>query len=151
MMILSGADLVLPDGIRSPGTLVLEGDRIIEVTSGTGPGGAGSERLDLAGHFIVPGFIDVHVHGVDGTDTLDSRAAVARIAASLPKYGVTAFCPTTVACAASTLHEVLDGVHDIRQQPLPRGARVLGAHLESNFINPEYRGAQPKTFLLVPS
>ena len=52
------------------------------------------------GHYIVPGFIDVHVHGVDGVDTLDGPAsAVAAIAARLPRYGVTAFCPTTVACA----------------------------------------------------
>ena len=48
--------------------------------------------------YVVPGFIDVHVHGVDGHDTLDGDGAVAHIAASLPRYGVTAFCPTTVAC-----------------------------------------------------
>ena len=61
-------------------------------------------RLAFAfhGHYIVPGFIDVHVHGVDGVDSLDARPdgdAVAAIAARLPRYGVTAFCPTTVACA----------------------------------------------------
>src|SRR6059058_2321171 len=62
----SRADLVLSDGIRSPGTLVLEGERIVDVVAGTRPGGAGVQHVDLAGHVIVPGFIDVHVHGVDG-------------------------------------------------------------------------------------
>jgi N-acetylglucosamine-6-phosphate deacetylase len=151
MIVLSGADLVLSDGIRGPGTLILEGDRIVEVVTGTRPGGAGDERVDLAGHLIAPGFIDVHVHGVEATDTLDGGDAVARIAATLPKYGVTAFCPTTVACAPAALREVLARVHAIRQQPRARGARVLGAHLESNFINPEYRGAQPEKYLCLPS
>jgi N-acetylglucosamine-6-phosphate deacetylase len=151
MIVLSGADLVLSDEIRGPGTLILEGDRIVEVATGTRPGGPGDQHVDLAGHLIAPGFIDVHVHGVEGTDTLDSDDAVAKIAATLPKYGVTAFCPTTVACAAAALGEVLAGIHDMRRQPLARGARILGAHLESNFINPAYRGAQPEKYLYLPS
>jgi N-acetylglucosamine-6-phosphate deacetylase len=151
MIVLSGADLVLSDGIRGPGTLILEGDRIVEVATGTRVRGAGAQQVDLAGHVIAPGFIDVHVHGVEGTDALDRGDAVAKIAATLPKYGVTAFCPTTVACGAAELREVLARIHDIRQQPLARGARVLGAHLESNFINPAYRGAQPDKYLFLPS
>jgi N-acetylglucosamine-6-phosphate deacetylase len=151
MIVLSGADLVLSDRIESPGTLVLEGDRVIEVVSGARPGGAGVRHIDLHGHIIVPGFIDVHVHGVEGTDTLDGRGAVAKIAARMPSYGVTAFCPTTVACAPAMLAEVLAGVHDLRREPVALGARALGAHLESNFVSPEYRGAQPATHLLLPS
>ena len=65
MIVLSGADVVLPDGIRSPATVVLEGDRIVEVTSGTRPGGAGLQHFDLNAHVIVPGFIDVHSHPAD--------------------------------------------------------------------------------------
>jgi N-acetylglucosamine-6-phosphate deacetylase len=151
MIVLSGADVVLPEGVRGPSTLVLEGDLIVDITSGTRPADAGTQHFDLSGHVIVPGFVDVHVHGVDGTDTLDGRDAVARIAAGLPKYGVTAFCPTTVACAAAVLHEVLAGIHDARERPAARSARVLGAHLESNFINKDYRGAQPESDLKVPS
>ena len=151
MIVLSGADLVLPDGVRSPGTLVLDGDRIVEVEAGSRPAGAGVEHVDLTGHLIAPGFIDVHVHGVEGTDSLDGGDAAGRIAAALPKYGVTAFCPTTVACAVATLAEVLASIHHIRQQPLAGGARVLGAHLESNFISPAYRGAQPEKQLRLPS
>src|SRR5438132_4358151 len=117
MCVLSGADVVLPDGVRSPDTIAIEGDRIVDVTSGTRPGGAGLQHFDLNGHVIVPGFVDVHVHGVDGTDTLDSREAVAKIAASLPKYGVTAFCPTTVACGAPALRDVLAAIHAAREQP----------------------------------
>jgi N-acetylglucosamine-6-phosphate deacetylase len=151
MIVLSGVDVVLSDTIRSGATVVVENGRITDVIAGTRAGGEGDQHFDLTGHILVPGFIDVHVHGVDGTDTLDSREASARIAANLPKYGVTSFCPTTVACVASALSDLLAGIHDARQRPAQRSARMLGAHLESNFINAQFRGAQPETFLHAPS
>jgi len=151
MIVLSGSDVVLADGIRSPATVLLEGERILDITPGRRSGGAGDQHLELNGYLIVPGFIDVHIHGVDGTDTLDSGTAVSRIAAGLPKYGVTAFCPTTVACGAAALGEVLAAVDNARGNRAPRSARVLGAHLESNFINKDFRGAQPETHLKSPT
>src|SRR5262245_31084106 len=100
MFVLSGADLVLADAVRSPATLIVEGDRIIDVLPGSKSAGGAAQHIDLSGHVIAPGFVDVHVHGVDGTDVLDGDDAVAKVAGHLPKYGVTAFCPTTVACSA---------------------------------------------------
>src|SRR5262249_26900044 len=87
--------------------------------------------------------IDVHVHGLHGHDTLDGDGAIAQIAALLPRYGVTAFCPTTVACGPDDLHGVLAQVRQARGAPVPGSARVLPAHLASDFFNPEYKGAQP--------
>ena len=144
MIVLSGASLVLPDRVLSPGTLVIEDGRIAEIRSDTPSGGHAA--FAFHGHYIVPGFIDVHVHGVDGVDALDARPdgdAIAAIAARLPRYGVTAFCPTTVACGPEALRRVLDQVRRARETPVARSARVLPAHLESNFINPEFNGAQP--------
>jgi N-acetylglucosamine-6-phosphate deacetylase len=150
MIVLSGADIVLPDGVQSPGTLVLEGDRIADIFAGVRPAAAGAELFHLENHFLVPGFIDVHVHGVDGVDTLDGPDAIAGIARRLPKYGVTAFCPTTVACSPQTLRQTLSGVRELRTLSSSPGARVLPAHLESNFIKPEFRGAQPLECLRKP-
>jgi N-acetylglucosamine-6-phosphate deacetylase len=151
MIVLSGATLVLPDRVLSPGTLVIEDGRIAEVRSDT-PSGAHTS-FAFHGHYIVPGFIDIHVHGVDGVDALDTvenGGAVAAIAARLPRYGVTAFCPTTVACGPEALRGVLDQVRRAREAPAARSARVLPAHLESNFINPGYNGAQPTHCLRSP-
>ena len=150
MIVLTGADLVLPDGIRHGGTLVLDGDRILEVPEGSRVASAGSDQTDLRDHFIVPGFIDVHVHGIEGIDALDGPDAVPGIAARLPKYGVTSFCPTTVACDPLALRQVVDSIAHARSLSAPAGARVLPAHLESNFINPAYRGAQPEHCLRTP-
>ena len=146
MIVLSGADLVLPGGVQSRATLVIDGERVADVSSATASP-ASSAPLD--GHIIVPGFIDVHVHGVEGIDALDGSDATAAIARRLPKFGVTAFCPTTVACGPARLRDVLESVARLHGA-IDSGARVLPAHLESNFINPDYRGAQPFECLRTP-
>src|ERR1700710_1141191 len=134
MIVLSGATLVLPDRVLSPGTLVIDDGRIPEIRSDAPS--AGHAPFAFHGHYIVPGFIDVHVHGVDGIDSLDVRPdggdAVAAIAERLPRYGVTAFCPTTVACAPDALRRVLDQVRRARESPAARAARALPAHLGRN-------------------
>jgi N-acetylglucosamine-6-phosphate deacetylase len=143
MLVLSGADIVLPDRILSPGTLAIADGRIAAVAPDATGIDPSSRVVELRGHTILPGFIDVHVHGLDGTDTLDDGEAIARMAGRLPRCGVTAFCPTTVACAPDALAHVLRQVRALTGRPAPGSARVLRAHLESNFISPEYRGAQP--------
>jgi N-acetylglucosamine-6-phosphate deacetylase len=161
MIVLSGADLVLPNGIQPDGTLVIDGARIVEI-GGAGARGAlgAAEVVDLRNHIVVPGFVDVHVHGLEGLDTLDGADAIAAIAGRLPRFGVTGFCPTTVACSPEALGEVLRSVAALRNTgrpgpdeappaPITR-ARVLPAHLESNFINPDYKGAQPEGCLRSP-
>ena len=144
MTLLSGVDIVLPNRILTAGTLAIDGDRITDIVAGTRGGGE-----DLAGHLVLPGFIDVHVHGLHGLDALDDEAAIEKIAALMPRFGVTAFCPTSIACPPQALMRMLLAVRRARETP-PRGARVLPAHLESNFINPEYKGAQPEACLRGP-
>jgi N-acetylglucosamine-6-phosphate deacetylase len=150
MMVLAGADLVLPDRIVERGTLVVRDGRIEAIEPRVVDGPAGAVRVDCSGHTIVPGFIDVHVHGIEGIDALDGGGAVAEMARRLPKYGVTAFCPTAVACEPHTLAALLAAVTAARLSPAPRSARVLPAHLESNFINPDWNGAQPRRCLRLP-
>jgi N-acetylglucosamine-6-phosphate deacetylase len=158
MVVLSGADVVLPDRILSPGTLVIDDGRIVEIRSGAV--GSGFSRSHSAaptaspfafhGHTIVPGFIDVHVHGVEGFDTLGAGESIEEIARRLPRYGVTGFCPTTVASGPAALRHALEQVRKCRAAALPNSARVLPAHLESNFISEAYRGAQPLGCLRSP-
>jgi len=153
MIRLAGADLVLPDGVVSGGTIVLDGDRIASVgsqPSAHSPEADGDLHFTFADHYIIPGFIDVHVHGVEGHDSLDGEDAIRQIAERLPRFGVTAFCPTTVACDPVALRRVLAAVAEMRVSRKP-GARVLPAHLESNFINPDFKGAQPLECLRLPT
>ena len=146
MIRLAGATIVQPDAVLSPGTLTVEGDRITSVSGDD----RRSDARNLEGHFIVPGFVDVHVHGVRGIDSLDGSGAIARIARVLPEYGVTAFCPTSIACSPRDLGQMLSGVRSARRQPPAGSARVLPAHLESNFISPAFKGAQPEVCIRGP-
>jgi N-acetylglucosamine-6-phosphate deacetylase len=150
MIVLFGGDIVLPDRILTSASLIVDGDRIaaIESAQHTPPS---AFVIDARESFIVPGFVDVHVHGIEGHDSLDHADAIAEMAARLPRYGVTAFCPTTVACAPEALDAVLDEVARARVSRAANAARVLPAHLESNFINPDYNGAQPKACLRLPN
>jgi N-acetylglucosamine-6-phosphate deacetylase len=150
MIVLSGAGIVLPNRLLDSGTIVIEQDRIVEISPGSRARGGADVHVDLTGHFVLPGFIDVHVHGLQGIDTQDGNAAIPRIAARLPRFGVTAFCPTSIACSPSALRQMLMEVRDARATPAPASARVLPAHLESNFINPEFNGAQPLDCLRSP-
>ena len=150
MILLSGADLVLPDRVLGGGSLLLEDERILDVLSTPRPGVFDGVHFDLTGHYIVPGFIDVHVHGVNGLDSLDEPSSIGAIAGHLPRFGVTAFCPTSIACTPDALRGMLHAVRAARTTRVPGGARVLPAHLESNFINPDYRGAQPLECLRRP-
>jgi len=143
MLIFDGASLVLPDRILSPGRLVIDGDHIVEI-------GPGAEDGPMAGLWIVPGFIDVHVHGVLGHDVQGSPEGVSAIAAQMPRFGCTSFTPTTFACPPATLAMVAEAVAAAMETHPPESARVLPAHLESNFLAPDYRGAQPLGALCLP-
>lgn len=149
MIVISGGDLILPHRVVTEGSLVVDSGRIAAIESRRVEP-ADAEIVDATECYVVPGFIDVHVHGLHGHDTLDGADAVAPIAARLPRYGVTAFCPTTVACSPAELRAFLQQVRRARVAPVTGSARVLPAHLESNFINPEYRGAQPAECLRLP-
>lgn len=150
-IVISGADLVLSDRVLHEASLVIDDEQIVAIEPRPIDGPSGSIRLDARDLLVLPGFVDVHVHGVQGVDVLDGPGAVAAVAARLPSFGVTAFCPTSVACPPGELAAFLQDVAAARAVS-PRGsAAVLPAHLESNFINPEFKGAQPARCLRSPA
>ena len=151
MLVLAGGDLVLPDRILSSASLVIHNGRIGAIEPKARADVSGATVVDVRECYVVPGFIDVHVHGILGHDTLDDGEPIAEIASLLPRHGVTAFCPTTVACGPRELRAVLAQVSRARTGRRTGSARVLPAHLESNFINSEYAGAQPLDCLRLPA
>ena len=150
MIVVRGGDLILPARIVAGGSVVVDDGRIVAIEEGPADP-AGASVIDARGCYVSPGFIDVHLHGLHGDDVLDGEGAVARVAQRLPQYGVTAFCPTSVACPPDVLSGFLRQVGELRLAPLAAGgARVLPAHLESNFISPDFAGAQPVACLRLP-
>jgi len=142
---LAGGRLVLSDR-QLEASLLFGAGRIVAIEP-VGDAGPPAPAIDVSGLLVVPGFVDGHVHGVAGTDVLDGSDAVSVMASLLPRYGVTAFCPTTMACEPEGLDRALQSVRAARAAPRPGSALVLAAHLESNFISGEFRGAQPAACL----
>jgi N-acetylglucosamine-6-phosphate deacetylase len=143
MLVIITGEIVLRDRILHGGAIVIAGERIAAIEEQPRHWPGDFARIDVGDCLVVPGFVDVHIHGVCGHDVLDEGDPLAAIASSLPQFGVTSFCPTTVACDPSALRRVLTQVRARRGDSAAGRARVHGAHLESNFINPSMKGAQP--------
>ena len=130
--------------------LRLEGGVIVETGEFLSPG-EGEEVLDLGGDFLVPGFVDVHIHAFRGHDTMDGEEAVRAMSRDLAELGVAAFCPTTMSASPEETKNALRGIRQIMERPEENGARILGAHMEAPFLREERAGAQRKEFFRDPS
>ena len=110
------------------------------------------EVIDAAGAYVAPGFLNVHIHGCDGADTMDEDAdALGKIAAFQAKTGVTSFLPTTMTCAFDAVERALVRIRAAMAEQGSRGARILGAHMEGPFISPAKKGAQDEQYILPPT
>ena len=109
------------------------------------------EIIDAAGAYVAPGFLNVHIHGCDGADTMDEDAdALEKIAAFQARTGVTSFLPTTMTCAYDAVERALDRIRRAMTEK-PHGARILGSHMEGPFISPAKKGAQDEQYILPPT
>lgn len=109
---------------------------------------AAEEVIDAGGRYVAPGFLNVHIHGCKGSDTMDAtQEALGAMQAFLPRTGVTAFLPTTMTCAWQEIAAALTAVRTAMQTPRA-GAQVLGAHMEGPFISPAKKGSQAEENIL---
>ncbi|TCP59224.1 N-acetylglucosamine-6-phosphate deacetylase [Tumebacillus sp. BK434] len=139
--------LVYDGAVLDPGVLICEEGKI------TYAGPSRGERPDLthSSGYIVPGYVDIHVHGANGSDVMDgTTAAVHDIAKSLSAYGVTSFLATTLTAGIEQLHAVLTACKQAAQSAVG-GAELLGVHLEGPWINPKHKGAQNGSHVIGPT
>ena len=101
-----------------------------------------AEIIEARDKYIVPGFIDLHVHGGGGADVMDGEyEAIKQVATTHSRFGTTAFLPTTL---TMTKNEIIKSLQSIQEAKLKGTgtAEILGIHLEGPYINPEKKGAQ---------
>ena len=92
---------------------------------------------------LVPGFIDVHVHGGGSADVMDGQEGIRRMARFHARHGTTALLATTITNPWPRVLDALRAISVVRATPAAGEAAVLGAHLEGPFISPQMLGAQP--------
>jgi len=146
--VISNARLVLPHTVLEHASIQFSGGVITAIGSSDNDPIINNdaicrkfEYLDIDGDTIIPGLIDLHVHGCGGFDVMDDDPqALAKMATGLLQQGTTAFLATTMTAAATKIEQVLTGAK--RENQWQCGAELLGFHLEGPCISDRYRGAQ---------
>jgi N-acetylglucosamine-6-phosphate deacetylase len=139
-------------------TVVIQGSKI----SGIGPRGKvdvprGAREINARGRTVVPGFVDVHIHGAGGHDVMEgTRAALEIITATVPAHGTTSMVATTVTASEKETLESIAGIArfilDSSQYATRElSAEILGIHFEGPFISPARRGVHPAKWIASPS
>lgn len=108
-------------------------DRIQQITEGPADSGL----------TILPGFVDLHVHGASGTDIMEGGDAGAVVARTHARFGTTSLLGTTLTARETDIRRALAGLAGVIDQRPQGGARMLGVHLEGPFLNHRRLGAQP--------
>lgn len=107
------------------------------------------EVIDAGGKYLSPGFIDIHIHGCKGFDTMDDdRSCINRISQNIASTGVTAFLPTTMTMEFEKIESSIRHISESKKEC--SGAEILGCHLEGPFISKRYKGAQNDAYIQEP-
>jgi N-acetylglucosamine-6-phosphate deacetylase len=145
-MIFINARLIFPDGIRDGLELAVENGKISAIDKQTDK--RGKEIVDLSGNYLAPGFIDLHVHGAAGRDTMEaSTEAFQTICEYHASGGTTSLLLTTATAPLDSIADVLNAVGDSRCSI----KRIAGVHVEGPFISKAKCGAQRAEFIQNPS
>ena len=144
-LLLRGARIVLPGGVLDEGALLVENSRIARLlTNDDAASTAAEQALALNGLTLFPGFIDVHIHGAVGVDTLTASAAdLHRVARFLAAAGVTGWLPTLVPAPDEDYRNASAAIAELMRTQDARtpAARALGVHYEGPFVNSAQCGA----------
>ncbi|MBC8079498.1 MAG: N-acetylglucosamine-6-phosphate deacetylase [Gorillibacterium sp.] len=151
------ARIVTPQGVIENGSIRIRQGRIIEIVeSGTPPieddssAGGAPNQMDAAGGWVLPGFIDIHVHGGLGHEFMEAtRVAFDTITRFHSEHGTTAMLATTVTASKQDLNRVIEQVSAYRTSPMPY-AQLAGVHLEGPHIHPMWKGAQNEQYIIPP-
>ena len=135
-LLLRNATVVLPDRTIEQGAILIEDGHISSIGESAA---IDAETIDLDGMTILPGFIDVHIHGAAGVDVMEATAdGLQQVSQHLASQGVTGWLPTFVPASDENYASAMRAISQSMQSA---GARVLGVHYEGPFVNSAQCGA----------
>lgn len=143
-ILLKNGKFVLANRIVSGDLLVIDG-KIKKITENENP--LYENGIDLKGKYVVPGFIDAHIHGAYGADAMDGTVeALKTISSFVVKHGTTNFLATTLTSTKEILKNVLEKIGEVQDKELD-GANIFGAHMEGPYFDIQYKGAQNEKYM----
>src|SRR5438874_10443902 len=146
-MIFTNARLIFPDGICDGFEIVVQEGKIAAIRDRS-LAHRKDEVIDLNGNYLAPGFIDLHVHGALGRDSMDSSIEAFRTICDFhASGGTTSLLLTTATAPIDNIVDVLKAVRDCRSSV----SAIAGVHLEGPFISKSRCGAQRAEFIRDPS
>lgn len=145
-MLIKNCNIIYLDKIEK-GSVLVEDGKIKEINP---TNQTSNDIIDGEGLYLSPGFINVHIHGASGHDTMDGTfEAINEISKSIVKNGTTSFTPTTMTVSIDAIKKSMEVIKEAKLNGTD-GALVLGAHLEGPFISPAAIGAQNPNYLEKP-
>jgi N-acetylglucosamine-6-phosphate deacetylase len=149
-LLITNARLLTLHEVIARGWLLCRDGKIAAFGAGDTPDFESVTPLDANGATLLPGFIDLHVHGAMGHDVMDADAGGLRaMARFFALHGVTAFLPTTLTGSQAAITAALRTIQTAMQHPADSwgGAAILGAHLEGPYLNLSKSGAQQTEYI----
>lgn len=139
--IIKADEIYLENEVLKNGAVVVKDGIIIEISNNIDNVDEGYEVIDLKELKLLPGFLDIHIHGGNGKDVMDlSYESINKISEYKLGEGVTSFCPTTVTASYEDTKTAVVSIKEAVEKGCT-GAEILGGFLEGPYINPEYKGA----------
>lgn len=144
MRAIVNGKIVLPDRVLEGAALLYDQKILGVATESEVP--AEAERIDAQGNYVIPGLLDMHIHGYLGEDASDgSFDGIRTMAEGVAKNGVTSFLPTTMTVSYDELRAAFAQIRRSVEESAKdswQGAQILGVNAEGPFINPGKKGAQ---------
>jgi N-acetylglucosamine-6-phosphate deacetylase len=149
-MLIKNCHLISPDLDLADAALEIQ-DGLIKTIYRSGEALPGTDSTyDARGKMVLPGFVDIHFHGLYGDDVADGTAeGLVRIAEGKLDEGVTSIAPTTLTLPEEELSTIMETIAAYAQGR-PSGAKFAGVHLEGPYINPSCTGAQNPAYVRQP-
>lgn len=145
--VIRGLQIYTEIGVIQNGSLVIEGKTIKSIDHSF-PESSSREVTFPSTYHLIPGRIDLHIHGAGGADVMDGTIEALQIISSrLPAEGVTSFLATTMTEETRKIEKALYNVGQYIKEKKGRGAEILGVHLEGPFLSPLQAGAHPRSLL----
>ena len=139
--------ILTPSGWLREGSIVTEDNKIIDVLRNTSLI-EGADVIDAKGQYVVPGAIDIHIHGGGGADFQDTTEEAFRTAIETHRrHGTTAFMPTLSSSSKARIEAAAETCQRLMQEP---NSPILGLHLEGPYFNPKKAGGQEPGVIRLP-